>query len=166
MNSELEERLKIIELTHKVARAVDRADADLFCQCFTEGAIFDAGMFNGAMPEVGLSMLAATGEAMRRTQHVVTNHLIMIDGASAKGEAYVTGTAFYDQDGAEMELVFGGRYLDNYARVDGAWKISHRRILVDYARIQKSTHVNEGAYEGTSFKGTRSKDDPSYTFIF
>ncbi len=156
----------IIELTHRVARAVDRNDVELFCAGFTNGGHFDAGMVAGAMPEVGRTMFAAIGDSLRRTQHVLSNHIIMIDGDTAKGEIYVTGTAFYDQDGVETELVFGGRYLDNYVLEGDAWKISYRRIVVDYARIQKSTHTNEGMYEATSYKGTKNKEDPSYKYIF
>ena len=159
-------KVAIKELTHKVARAVDRADVDLFCECFTEGGLFDAGMVSGPMPEVGRQMFEAIGDSMRRTQHALSNHIILVDGDKAKGEAQVIGTAFFDVEGEEMELVFGGRYLDQYEKRGDEWKVSARRIVVDYARNQKSTHSEAGAYEATNYKGTRGKDDPSYKFIF
>ena len=159
-------RIEIIELTSRVARAVDRCDVELFCSCFTNGGLFDAGAFKGTMPEVGRTMFAAIGDAMRRTQHHVSNHIILVDGNRAKGEASVIGTAFYDVDGVEQELVFGGRYLDEYQCEGGQWKVSSRRIVADYARVQKSTHTNAGAYDSTSYKGTRNRKDPSYQFVF
>jgi len=159
-------KIEIIELTSRVARAVDRCDVELFCSCFTNGGLFDAGAFNGTMPEVGRTMFAAIGDAMRRTQHHVSNHIILVDGNQAKGEASVIGTAFYDVDGVEQELVFGGRYLDEYQCEGGQWKVAARRIVVDYARTQKSTHTNAGAYDSTSYKGTRDRQDPSYRFVF
>lgn len=159
-------KMDIIELTHKVARAVDRCDLDLFTACFTKGALFDAGSFNGTMPEVGQQMFPVLLQYMRRTQHFVSNHIILVDGHKAKAEVQVIGSAFFDVDGVEQELVFGGRYLDEYVCESGAWKVSARRIVVDYARQQKSTHTNAGAYEGTSYKGTNTKQDPSYKFVF
>ncbi|GGC36952.1 hypothetical protein GCM10011371_25440 [Novosphingobium marinum] len=168
MSSETETaaKLEIMELTHKVARGVDRKDVDLFCDCFIEGAHFDAGLVSGQMPDVGRQMFEIIGDSMRRTQHAVSNHIILLDGDTAKCEAQVIGTAFFDVEGEEMELVFGGRYLDEFRRNDGVWKLSARRILVDYARNQKSTHSDAGAYEGTTYKGTRDKNDPSYKFVF
>jgi hypothetical protein len=143
-------RMDIVELTHKVARAVDRCDVELFCSCFTNGGLFDAGMFNGTMPEVGRAMFAAIGDAMRRTQHHVSNHIILVDGNKAKGEV----------------SVIGGRYLDEYRCEGGQWKVAARRIVVDYARTQKSTHTNAGAYDSTRYKGPRNRQDPSYRFVF
>ncbi|MGE0543926.1 MAG: nuclear transport factor 2 family protein [Dehalococcoidia bacterium] len=159
-------KLEIIELTNKIGRAVDRCDVDLFCACFTDGGLFDSRIVSGPMPEAGRKMFATIRDSMRRTQHLVSNHIIVVDGDRAKGEASVIAMMFHDVEGAEQELVFGGRYLDEYVYEQGEWKVAARRIVVDYARTQKSAHSNAGAYEGTSFKGTNNKQDPSYQYVF
>jgi hypothetical protein len=33
--------------------------------------------------------------------------------------------------GAPLQPIVAGRYLDRFARVDGAWRFAERRILVD-----------------------------------
>lgn len=64
--------------------------------------------------------------------HAVTNHSIKITGPdSAEGQCYlldfVTG-----READQHPLLLLGLYVDQYKRVDGAWKISHTRLDVPW----------------------------------
>jgi hypothetical protein len=154
----------IKELTFKVARAIDRQDFPLLASAFHDGATFNAGVVSGSMPDAGKALIAQLHSGVKRSQHAVSNQWFEVFGDEAIGESYVLGTAFFDQDGVEQELRFGGRYLDRFERRDGIWKISERVIVADFTGVQPSTHTEDGMYAAMSAHGGRMEADPISTF--
>ena len=71
-----------------------------------------------------------------QSRHTPTTFVIEGEGDEATMRSYVSvvGT------GEGASIVFQGRYEDELRRVDGRWRIKHRRILTDW--IQPS--VAEG----------------------
>jgi hypothetical protein len=80
-----------------------------------------------AMFARGVEHLAAN-EAVPRIRHHLTSHLIELESSEvARSSVYwlaVVGDAGIDH---------WGRYVDRLVRVDGTWRIAHRRIHLDGA---------------------------------
>ena len=65
-----------------------------------------------------------------KTRHVTTNLMIEPDGADcARAQSYVI--VFQATDTFRLQPVIGGRNVDRFARVGGAWQFSERRIESD-----------------------------------
>jgi 3-phenylpropionate/cinnamic acid dioxygenase small subunit len=65
-----------------------------------------------------------------KTRHVTTNLIIEPDGdAAARAQSYVI--VFQATDTFRLQPVIGGRNHDRFARVDGVWRFSERRIETD-----------------------------------
>ena len=80
----------------------------------------------------GHAQLAAVPETMRglyrRTTHMMTNHLVEIDGDAATGEVLCTARHQSVDPAAAGAITVIIRYVDRYARTDGGWRIADRRI--------------------------------------
>jgi hypothetical protein len=73
-------------------------------------------------------------EAYEKTQHLVANQLVEIDGDRASGETYCTAHHIYRVDGAPMNLTMFIRYQDRWLREGGRWWFEQRRLFVDWER--------------------------------
>lgn len=140
--SELLDRLQIMELQSRYALAHDLTDPDGYAAVFTEDAelvgsgrvlakgrealhaigVNDRKRFNNSLPEDVRSF-----GVMR---HVVTNQVIDLTGPdTAEGLCYVLTIANRTDEGPQILSV--GRYEDQYRRVDGRWLIARREIVMD-----------------------------------
>ena len=63
-----------------------------------------------------------------------TSVLIQVDGDKAKGECYgiAVGTG-QDESGNLSDSMYGGRYLDEFEKRDGEWRISKRTYILDWS---------------------------------
>jgi ketosteroid isomerase-like protein len=69
--------------------------------------------------------LAGDGGAPRAVRHVSATHQVdVVDADHATGRAYYV--VFLDEGPDHW-----GRYIDEYRRDDGTWRIAHRRVTVD-----------------------------------
>lgn len=151
------------ELVHKFARAIDRCDAGLIGEILHPDATDDHGSFKGTGKDFVPWVMGVLG-GMRRTQHVVGNILIELDGDTAYGESYfIAHHALPGKDDAgDTFMVAAGRYLDRFERRDGAWRIAHRGAVYDWSSAVASTDMwDRDALPGYAF-GQRGERDPSY----
>ena len=92
------------ELVHKLARAIDRCDAGLVETVFHPDATDDHGGYKGSARDfVPWVMEVLAG--MRRTQHIIGNVLIEIDGDRAQGESYFIAHHVLPGDGGDRFMV-------------------------------------------------------------
>jgi ketosteroid isomerase-like protein len=136
---ELEDREQIRELCATYCFLVDDGRNDeLIDRCFAEDAVCDFRTVDGSTAplvskgreEVRAFFKQAVPALLRDMSHTVHNHRIAIDGENASGECYFELTAL---DAAKGEpVVGGGRYLDRYRRVDGAWRFAERKALISH----------------------------------
>jgi len=141
--SELLDRLQIMELQSRYALAHDLTDPAAYAAVFTADAelvgsggkvlakgsealramtLNDRKRLNGGAPE----NVRQYG-AMR---HVVTNSIVDITGRdTATGQCYVLSIA--NNKGHGPEILSIGRYEDRYRKVNGKWLIAHREIVSD-----------------------------------
>jgi ketosteroid isomerase-like protein len=140
ISEQLADRLALRELSDRYARAVDRRDVESFAELFTDDAelsVHDPAEAKApSRARRGRDELSEVPRLIgqyRKTFHFVGNALYEIDDDSATGEVYCAAHHLIDDPDAVTAHVMLIRYLDSYRRCDdGRWRISRRRVLVDW----------------------------------
>jgi hypothetical protein len=135
------DRLAIIDLIHRYSNAVTRRAWAEVETLFTPDAVWES-------PEFGLrfesprdfvaGLAAASSEVLIQTPHGPVVDLVDADHATAsttilelvRMDAALTSSPGVSGD--PVNLTHYGLYLDEVARVDGAWKFTHRRFRPIY----------------------------------
>ena len=123
----LEDRAEIQDLVARYFKVADDDDEQALGQCFTADARFLASGFVGGESGEGiLAFLKSARAHMDQTVH--TPHYVHI---AFTGADTATGTVM-----AHLEIGIGGttvfgalRYIDEYRRDGGQWRISSREML-------------------------------------
>ena len=69
-------------------------------------------------------------------------------------------------DHEPLDLLLGGRSLDQYRKRDGRWKFSRRAVLADWATVNQPSQVDlEHPMVQGSHIGCPGEGDPSYDFF-
>lgn len=159
---EIADRLAIADVLARYCRGIDRCDADELAGVFTADAQLDYGSGAAPIAETIAGLMQGLG-AMRLTQHTISNTICRIAGTVAKAETYCVATHILPgPDGAEIELVVGGRYLDTLVKEGGIWRIAERLYVMDWNRTQPATMQTAGGlFDGLQRRGARGNDDPS-----
>jgi hypothetical protein len=133
------DRLALRTLVESYARGVDRRDAALLDSLFlddTEMLIFqDPTSAEPSSTIRGRAELARITRVVQRyvaTTHFIGNHLVELAGDTATGETYCMAHHIYDEGDERRTLVWSIRYEDRYARHEGTWRFSQRRLIVDW----------------------------------
>lgn len=163
---ELATKQALYELCVTYCRGADRCDADLFASVWTADAQVDCGGFQGPASEF-VRLVTTLSEMRERSFHTVTNHHFRIDGDSARGEVYVFAVSTVNLGGERLDQLIGGRYLDEYRRSGGVWKIARRTFVFDWDINQPvSAMVEEKRLIGEITKrGRYGKADPSWALL-
>ncbi|MCW5662405.1 MAG: nuclear transport factor 2 family protein [Piscinibacter sp.] len=161
---ELLDREEIRTVLYDYCRAVDRGDAALMKSCYHPDATDDHGFFVGsgwAFADYVLPILAQ----LERSIHSLTNPHIVIDGDRACVETQWSVIHRLRRVGRLTDMWHQGRYLDEFERRDGQWKI-RRRVTVhdaerwidtaDLQRLVPDTHPQK------VHQGRRGRSDPVY----
>ena len=151
----------ITELIYRLARSIDRCDAVLLKSLFHPDATDDHGSFQGTAADFIPWVMGVLG-TMTRTQHVIGNVLIELDGDSAASETYFVAHHVIPRVGAEVLMLASGRYLDRFERRDGQWKFSHRHAVYDWSSTAPATDIWNRADPGVTVFGARGTADASY----
>jgi 3-phenylpropionate/cinnamic acid dioxygenase small subunit len=123
------------QLAFRYAAAVDACDVAGFLAVFTPEARLRSYHPDAEEPFADLTgheQLAAIPNTMRgmyrRTAHMMTNHLVEVQGDVATGEVLCMARhlGVDPQEPSSINIVI--RYLDRYARDAGGWRIVDRRI--------------------------------------
>lgn len=118
------------DLAMRYARAIDRRDQDLLRSVYHDDAIDDHGVVFCDTAAVFVAQQPEIMAPFAITAHYLCNLSYRVEGDGADGELYFI--AYHRTDAPEAKhVIVSGRYLDNYERREGAWKISHRRLVWD-----------------------------------
>jgi ketosteroid isomerase-like protein len=145
----------IRELGLLYSRAIDRKDSALLRDLYTEDATDTHGTdFSGNVADY-VAFIESTAPFMAYSGHHVCNHLIEVDGDTAKGEVYVLAVHCLEAgEGKRVEDWHVVRYMDDYRRcADGKWRFSKRFVTYDM--------IIARPFEGEGMLG--AAPDPSYT---
>ena len=74
-------------------------------------------------------MVVTYDDGTPRTRHLTTNPIIDVDGDTATVRS--TYTVMQQALGSAMQPIISGRYHDTLRRIDGRWRFTERRFLVD-----------------------------------
>jgi ketosteroid isomerase-like protein len=131
---EIQDRIKIRELTDIFANLADTKEVDAQVQLFLEDGMLEFQMgFDGEIHEIkGRKALqeafAGTVIPAKNVYHLNgLQVLTSYSGDKAEGIAYCQATLVNEKDGKSTATTNYVRYTDRYAKVDGKWYIEKRR---------------------------------------
>jgi hypothetical protein len=124
------DRQDILDCLHRYTRGVDRLDEELLLSAYWPGAIDDHGVFRGTVEEFVPWAFANHRRVHHGEQHYVTNHTCDLDGDTAHTETYFVMVG-QNRHGTAVTL-HGGRYVDQFERREGEWRIAHRVSMVEW----------------------------------
>ena len=115
-----------------LARGEDRRDAQLIGSCWWPDATYDFGVKAGSFDEY-LDWVVPGSDAIANTQHVLGQSYIVPDANDhAKCETHVLSYHRIVTGKGDTDMCIGGRYLDNFERREGEWRIARRIMLYDW----------------------------------
>ncbi len=163
--STIEARLRRLEdvetirrLIADIARGVDRYDGPLLASAIHDEAVLDMG---GGKTIAGAAFAAALKPPVvppSGRMHLVSNERIDVSGDSARSESHIVSCQDVIVDGVRTTRIRAGRYLDQWERHGGQWKLSARTLVDEWSRIDG---VGEAVPPG-AHRGRPAPDDPSY----
>ncbi len=150
----------ITEVLYRYCRSLDRMDEDLYATVFQTDASLDYGELFLGTPDQFRVWVWKAHEGMQAHSHQITNVLAEVDleGGRAVSESYVTVCLRTkpDADGATVDIVDRGRYLDRWTRhSDGSWRIVGRRHRSDINHVVDASSAPPASVR-------RDRTDPSY----
>jgi SnoaL-like domain len=126
----LVDRLEIAETLCRYASAVDARDYDLLRTVFADDveATYGEHAPMHGVDEV-VDWIAGYGRQQAWQHHLVSVYRVSVEGDAATALTYVTATQAASAD-PEVICTTHGRYDDSLRRVEGAWRITQRRMDV------------------------------------
>lgn len=163
---EMVDKEAIWETIRRLARGMDRHDAELIAGCYHIDAFDDHGNFRGTVPEFIAHMNGTADDPGAHARlftdhmHILSNHLCDLDGNVAHTETYVTLVAQNRAD--ERVSVCVARYIDRFEKRGGYWKIALRRVVM--GPTAEFTSANSLALDKLPLflRGTWDRSDISY----
>ena len=141
--AEAADRLALRELFDAYAHCADRRDAEGQKSLFTLDTRFAVYMDGpGTEPSYvlqGREALSPVFDDLNRyeaTMHFNGQSTVSIDGDRATGESYTIAHHVFTQDGARKMMVAWLRYLDVFAKIDGAWYFAERQLILEWSETR------------------------------
>lgn len=156
---------EITSVIYRLARGLDRCDKSLLQSCFHDGATDDHGLFKGKATEFCDWVIAELGK-YERTQHSISNVNIVIDDKSAKTEAYFFAHHVIPGEKGKMDVIAAGRYCDQFEQRNGEWRITHRKAIYDWSRVDDTKDGwSKPPISEILDRGQQGPKDISYDFV-
>ena len=157
---EIGHRLAIEDVLTKHCHGVDRADEAVLKSAYWPDAQVAYGSFNGSAHEF-CAILPASITKYAATSHRVTNVSVERRGDEAVVESYVTAYHYSAvDDGPDTELTYIGRYVDHMQKRGDCWKISFRKVVMDWNQnLTASAVLDRPPFDGLA-RSARAPDDP------
>ena len=116
----------------RYGRTLDWLDQTGQEECFWPDAEIDYGFFQGSGEEWVPVVMAVESSSVRRW-HVSTGVTVQVQGDRAKSECYgLSEGTIENEQGELVDTIFGGRYLDEFEKRNGQWRISKRTYIADW----------------------------------
>lgn len=132
------DRAAVIDTVNRYATAIDTRDWALLRSCFTEDLEADFTSFGVREVAHGadgwVEAVRATIDGLDASQHVITNHVVDVDGDTATCVAYIQAEHFLANDRGDNFYTIGGYYTEDLVRTGDGWKIRKYAITVTWHR--------------------------------
>ena len=134
-----EERLEVIETCTRMAHHADRREWDRLVEIFADEVRLDYTSLQGGEPATVAREQLVDGwrEALgglAATQHLITNHLVEVDGERAVCLADFQATHLYPNPHGDPSWTLGGRYRFELRRLGSAWRLAALTMTAVWAR--------------------------------
>lgn len=148
----------IRDVLYRYCRGVDRRDWELLRSVYFDDAFEDHGPVGRCSAPEFVDIMKKRVELGKRTisQHVISNILIDLDGNRARVESYFRATVGGDSPDL---LTAGGRYIDQFERRNGEWRISHRIAMVEWSHVTELLGGGGGGVTGALDQYYESRHD-------
>ena len=123
------------------AQGADRKDKQLWRSVLADDCRIEGPGFVTEGLDATLQSVDALGQMFRSTLHKVHNQTVMIEGNEASGETYCTADHLLND--ADQLLRWTIRYIDEWRREGGAWRITRRQLELLWEEIVPVT-VRQG----------------------
>jgi ketosteroid isomerase-like protein len=155
----LADQREIADVIYRYCRGIDRCDFDLVRGCYHPDAIDDHGDFRGGV-EAFIAHVQQSLPRFERTMHFIGNLLVEIDGDTARVESYAIAHHRLRPSGEKPARDFnvGLRYVDDFERRDGDWRIAARVCVFDWSRIDP-VEAHNWTPPGRAAIGQRDRSD-------
>ncbi len=133
------DRTDIVDTINKYATGIDLRDWELYRSIFADEAEFDFSTFEGQPPSVmkaddWVAQVRSVLSGFDSTQHVLTNHVVEIDGDRATTTVYMKAEHFLANKLGDNSIALGGYYNHALTRTADGWKITKCKLTVTWNR--------------------------------
>ena len=127
---------QIERLVHAYTEFVAKGDLDGVADLFEHGGVSgdvhpEPAIGREAVLELYRATLSSSGDAPRRLRVLTTDLEIDIDKAAGTATCVSRFTVYPSDPTITDTVLFVGRYLDQFARFDGAWAFTRRHVALD-----------------------------------
>jgi SnoaL-like domain len=163
MSLDVSDRFAIQDVLAVYCRGIDRLDERLIAQAYWPDADEDHGIFKGKATDFAPWIVRFLAETYHVTSHRLGQSYVRpIAGDAACAETYFSSLhRLRLGDGSTHEAV-DGRYLDDFEKRGGVWRISRRLVVLDFMRQFQAAGAETANLPGLTF-GKRTLEDPSYS---
>src|ERR1700722_19276707 len=136
--AELEDRYEIIELINRMVLGLDAKDWNGLEKLFTNNVYNDRTSLLGGEPET-LDRVTFIGgwrglmQNLEAIHHLVTNHVVEVDGDRATCRANMQGTHVLGNPSGGSTWQVGGNHLYQVVRTSDGWRISGITFNIQWA---------------------------------
>jgi len=147
-NDELQwllDRAHISDTVLRYATAVDTHNWELFRSCFTdEIELSGFPVFGKEAQKVAIDTWAENVHKIvggyKATQHMITNHVITINGDEATCVAYLQAQHFLPTRYGSNSYIMGGYYTFTLVRISDSWKICKFDLTITWTDGNSGLH--------------------------
>jgi 3-phenylpropionate/cinnamic acid dioxygenase small subunit len=131
------DRAAISDVQLRYATGLDMRDWAAYRSIFTDEIDVDfSSVFGGAARKVSADRWTEAAKktvgCLKATQHMITNHVITIDGDKALCVAYVQAQHYFPNDRGESTQTMGGYYTNHFVRTPHGWKIRSCKLTLTW----------------------------------
>lgn len=127
--------IEILNLVHRYPELIDGGDFAGVGHLLSHATLeFEAEDGTVTTRATGADAIAASFATVRvypdgtpRTRHVISNEIVEVDEEAGTALCRYYITVFQRTDDFPLQPVWANRYEDRLERVDGRWRIAHRR---------------------------------------
>lgn len=151
------DRQAILDCVNRYCHGLDRHDADMIRSVYHPDALDEHGPFQGGPDDFAQWANDFHADTTLSHTHNITTHTCEIDGDVAHAQSYCL-YALRRKEGNTV-MLGGGRYIDRLTRRNGEWRISLRKLYIDWrCNTDGTVFDTPNGYPA----GTWSHADPSY----